>query len=113
MDCRHEDEGIAKAEQPKKCWVGELPSGTHPPPERYPVHICSWGAYVRFHGTGGKVRAALPTKQACRMAAAATLRAAMSRSQPLWSVALARTLFAGCAPANALNLEHYLQAALS
>jgi hypothetical protein len=28
----------------------------HPSPEAYPLDICTWGAYVRFHGATGKVR---------------------------------------------------------
>lgn len=39
-----------------KSWTGTLRRGANPPVEEYPLRACSWGAYVRFHGAGGKYR---------------------------------------------------------
>jgi uncharacterized protein YecE (DUF72 family) len=35
-------------------WAGNLSFGANPTPQKYPLDICSWGAYIRFHGSQGK-----------------------------------------------------------
>eukprot|EP00928_Gymnodinium_smaydae_P006333 TRINITY_DN12235_c0_g1_i1.p1 TRINITY_DN12235_c0_g1~~TRINITY_DN12235_c0_g1_i1.p1 ORF type:complete len:299 (+),score=44.89 TRINITY_DN12235_c0_g1_i1:1-897(+) len=34
-------------------WAGELPSGSNPEPQHYPL-TCDWGVYFRFHGSEGQ-----------------------------------------------------------
>jgi len=36
-------------------WIGTLSPGPNPRPEEYPLDTCSWGVYVRFHGSEGQV----------------------------------------------------------
>jgi hypothetical protein len=40
-------------------WLGSLEPGPNPPPEGYPLDCCTWGAYVRFHGSEGQVGASV------------------------------------------------------
>lgn len=40
---------------PSGGWIGSLQPGPNPPPEAYPLDACSWGVYVRFHGSEGQV----------------------------------------------------------
>ena len=35
-------------------WCAALHEGSNPRAEDYPLHICSWGLYLRFHGAAGK-----------------------------------------------------------
>lgn len=35
-------------------WIGNLTPGPNPRPEDYPLACCSWGVYVRFHGSEGQ-----------------------------------------------------------
>lgn len=37
-------------------WIGSLTPGPNPTPEAYPLDCCTWGVYVRFHGSTGQVR---------------------------------------------------------
>jgi uncharacterized protein YecE (DUF72 family) len=37
----------------ERAWCGDL-CGAHPRPEDYPAWRCSWGVYLRFHGSRGK-----------------------------------------------------------
>ncbi|KAL4458702.1 hypothetical protein ABPG75_013567 [Micractinium tetrahymenae] len=39
-------------------WIGNLTPGPNPRPEEYLLDCCSWGAYVRFHGSEGQYRGA-------------------------------------------------------
>jgi uncharacterized protein YecE (DUF72 family) len=34
-------------------WAGNLHSGTNPAMHKFPEDICSWGLYIRFHGSQG------------------------------------------------------------
>ena len=44
-------------------WCGSLHRGPNPRPEDYPLNCCTWGAYVRFHGKGGKYVGAYGPRQ--------------------------------------------------
>lgn len=43
-----------RGEDEDQSWAINLEKGPNPSPEKYPLEICSWGAYVRFHGASGK-----------------------------------------------------------
>lgn len=39
-------------------WFGTLRRGCNPPVARYPLDCCSWGVYVRYHGSTGQYEGA-------------------------------------------------------
>lgn len=44
-------------------WAGTLRHGPNPRPNQYPLHICSWGCYIRFHGETGKYEGSYGAKK--------------------------------------------------
>lgn len=53
--CRADAKGGQRLEKSKGGWIGSLQPGPNPPPADYPLDCCSWGVYVRFHGSEGRV----------------------------------------------------------
>jgi uncharacterized protein YecE (DUF72 family) len=39
-------------------WFGTLRRGCNPPVAQYPLDCCSWGVYVRYHGSTGQYEGA-------------------------------------------------------
>lgn len=61
-------------------WIGSLEAGPNPPPERYPLHCCTWGMYVRFHGSQGQYAGCHGAREMERWAGWAKRWAAQGRS---------------------------------
>ncbi|KAI7846102.1 hypothetical protein COHA_000363 [Chlorella ohadii] len=60
-------------------WIGSLTPGPNPTPEAYPLDCCTWGVYVRFHGSTGQYRGAYGAAEMAKWAAWAQKWAAQGR----------------------------------
>ena len=54
--CRADAKGGQKLDKSEGGWIGSLQPGPNPAPAAYPLDCCTWGVYVRFHGSEGQVR---------------------------------------------------------